>query len=568
VTAGFPPGVGLGRRTAGVAPGRDLPEVEAEPRRGNRVASGAAQLTSIQQLGAQLNRLGTVEEIGRTIAAELRLLIDHDNIRVYRQAGQELVPIALVGRVGDYAGETVEDLRVAVGQGITGWVAAHRVGQILRDAARDPRARTIPGTTDDLEESMLLAPMVFGDTVLGVLVLTKLGLDQFTEDDLRLLEIYASFAAQALSNAEITGQLRAKSAALEHVLRSNRDLLTITESILATLDPHAVLEQIADRLDELVGYENLAIEVADQETGRLQSITSRGPHARWMLSTDDKGPIELARSVIQQREGVLIPDERGDSRLVSFHSRPKDGSLIAVPLLGRSGPFGALILERLETDNRFTEAEFELVRLFAGQVSIALRNAEVHRAVQIQAATDVLTGLLNHRTFRDRLAAQVQAGEPFGIIMLDLDDFKNVNDALGHQAGDRLLADIARALDGASRDVDLVFRYGGDEFTVILPGARERGAMLVARRLLTAIRALGEDGSRWSRRGLSISASLGVAAFPADGATADDVLLAADRACQVAKRTGRARIATAAEGQRLAAEFELTEPTPVDSAGA
>jgi diguanylate cyclase (GGDEF)-like protein len=285
------------------------------------------------------------------------------------------------------------------------------------------------------------------------------------------------------------------------------------------------------------------------------------------MRTDDAREIELARWVVESRDALLISDERADPRLRGFHHRPRAASLIAVPLQGRNRARGALILERLGRDNRFTEAEFELVQLFAGQVSIALRNAEIHRAVQIQAATDVLTGLLNHRTFQDRLAELVAAGGPFGLIMLDLDLFKHVNDARGHQAGDRLLADIARALEGASRTADSVFRYGGDEFTVILPGADADGARTVARRLLAAIRVLGRPGGPWAGPGPAISASLGVASFPADADTAAGMLLAADRACQVAKRAGRARVSTTAEGLRLAAEFVLKEPTPVDSAG-
>jgi diguanylate cyclase (GGDEF)-like protein len=543
------------------APGRVLPPVR-------RREAWAAQLTSIQQLGGRLNKLTSVEEIGRAIVAELRQLIEHDNIRVYRLAGDELIPIALEGWVGEYADETVDQLRSSIGHGITGWVAAHKVPQILPDAAHDPRARTIPGTSEGLDESMLLAPMVYGDTVLGVLVLTKLGLAQFREDDLRLLEIYASFAAQALSNAQIMDRLRAQSGALERLLQSQRDLLSITESILATLDPPAVLRQVADRLDELVGNENLAIEVVDPETGDPRPIVARGPHATWLFRSPDGSETDMARWVTEHDAALLIRDELEDPRLRTHHAHPKEASLIAVPLRGRTGPRGALILERLGSDDRFNEAEFELVKLFAGQVSIALQNAEIHREVQIQAATDVLTGLLNHRTFQARLAAQVAAGDPFGLIMLDLDTFKNVNDRLGHQAGDRFLADIARALRSASRDADLLFRYGGDEFTVILPGADAEGAMATARRLLAAICALGDRTSPWSRREISIGASLGVATFPDDGRTAGDILLAADRACQVAKRSGRGRVSTAAEGLRLAAEFELKEPTPVDSAGA
>ena len=120
-----------------------------------------------------------------------------------------------------------------MGQGITGWVAEHRIAQNLPNAAADPRANTIPGTEEDLDESMLLAPMMFEDEVLGVLVLSKLGLDQFSDDDLRLLVIYASFAAQAMANADTTERLRAQSTALERQLRSQRELLADHR-----IDPH------------------------------------------------------------------------------------------------------------------------------------------------------------------------------------------------------------------------------------------------------------------------------------------------------------------------------------------
>ena len=212
------------------------------------MATWAAQLQSIQQLGARLNRLSSVTEIGLAIATELRQLIDYHNVRVYRLVGEELIPVAMQGQVGEYVDETPDQLRVAVGEGITGWVAEHRIAQNLGDAAADPRANTIPGTEDDLDESMLLAPMLFDDQVLGVLVLSKLGLHQFTDDDLRLLVIYASFAAQAMANADTTERLRDQSLALERQLRSQRELLQITESILTTLDPRAVLDSITDRL--------------------------------------------------------------------------------------------------------------------------------------------------------------------------------------------------------------------------------------------------------------------------------------------------------------------------------
>ena len=113
---------------------------------------------------------------------------------------------------------------------------------------------------------MLLAPMVFDDQVLGVLVLSKLGLNKFTDDDLRLLVIYASFAAQAMANADTTERLREQTLALEQQLRGQRELLQITESILTTLDARGVLESITDRLGRLIVCDNVAIEVVDPAT--------------------------------------------------------------------------------------------------------------------------------------------------------------------------------------------------------------------------------------------------------------------------------------------------------------
>ena len=521
-----------------------------------QMATWTAQLQSIQQLGTRLSHLTSVHEIGIAIATELRQLIDFHNVRVYRVNGPDLVPVAMQGQVGEYVDETPDQLRVAVGQGITGWVAEHRVAQYLPDAAADSRANTIPGTEDDLEESMLLAPMLFEDQVLGVLVLSKLGLHQFSDDDLRLLVIYASFAAQAMVNADTTQRLREQSMTLERQLLSQRALLQITESILTTLDARAVLEGITDRLGTLISCDNVAIEVVDPSTGLLTPLTARGIHAAYYLESWAPGETGVATWVVEHNEPVYIEDETKDTRVNQFRdSEPPAGSLIVVPLRGRSGAIGVMTIERLGADNTFTTEEFELVKLFAAQVSIALQNAEVFRAVEIRAQTDDLTGLLNHGTFEDYLERFVRDETPFGLIMLDLDDFREINNTSGHQAGDEALRRIAAALVRAGRESDLLFRYGGDEFAFLLPGSDPAGAWQVAERAQSAVKGLGGP----------VTASIGVATYPADGATAAEVLLGADRACFVAKRNGRDRLATAADGLDLAEEFRLQPPTPVDS---
>jgi diguanylate cyclase (GGDEF)-like protein len=522
-----------------------------------RMATWTAQLQSIQQLGARLSRLSTVDEIGKSIASELRQLIDYHNARVYRIEDHDLVPVAMLGQVGEYIDETPDQLRLTLGQGITGWVAENRIAQNLGNAAADPRATTIPGTEDDLDESMLLAPMVFDDKVLGVLVLSKLGLDRFTDDDLRLLVIYASFAAQAMANADTTERLREQTLALEQQLRGQRELLQITESILTKLDARGVLESVTERLERLIVADNVAIELLDPSTRMLTPLTARGVDAAAYLEPWGPDETGIATWVVQHNEPVLIGDERQDPRVNQFRGEsPVDGSLIVVPLRGRDGAVGVVTIERLGLAGAFSAEEFELVQLFAAQVSIALQNAEVFEAVEIRARTDDLTGLFNHGTFQEWLERSAREGTPFSLIMLDLDDFRTVNNERGHQAGDALLRRIATGLIGAGRDTDLVFRYGGDEFTFLLAHTDEAGALQVAERARQAVVSVD----------LTVSASIGVATFPVDGDTASEVLLAADRACFVAKRRGRDGIATAAEGLALAAEFSLQQPTPVDSA--
>ena len=316
-----------------------------------KMATWAAQLQSIQQLGVRLSRLTSVREIGLAIATELRQLIDYHNVRVYRRVDDDLVPVAMQGQVGAYVDETPEQLAVKFGEGITGWVAEHQVAQNLPDAAKDPRADTIPGTEDDLDESMLLAPMTFEDQVLGVLVLSKLGLHQFSDDDLRLLVIYASFAAQAFATAIATERLRDQSDALERQLFNQRGLLQVTESILTTLDPRAILDQVADRLAELVGYDNIAIEIVDPTTKLLTPLTARGVHAAEYLEPWAPGEEGLATWVVGHNEPVLVLDERNDTRVNQFRTTDTlDGSLICVPLRGREGATGVLTLERLGLD--------------------------------------------------------------------------------------------------------------------------------------------------------------------------------------------------------------------------
>jgi diguanylate cyclase (GGDEF)-like protein len=248
-----------------------------------------------------------------------------------------------------------------------------------------------------------------------------------------------------------------------------------------------------------------------------------------------------------------------DTRVAHFaNTGPVAGSLIVAPLRSGQGIQGVLTIERLGDSARFTDEEFELVKLFAAHVSIALRNAATHREVEIRAETDRLTGLLNHGALIEHLDALVSVGTRFAMLMVDLDHFKTYNDQFGHQAGNVVLQRVARLLKASCRSSDLVFRFGGDEFVLLLPGAGVNGARAVAEKVRGATASIGKRDS------VSVTCSVGIAAFPRDGRDGAAMILAADRACYAGKRAGRNRIATAAEGLVLAGDFRPTEPMPVE----
>ncbi len=224
-------------------------------------------------------------------------------------------------------------------------------------------------------------------------------------------------------------------------------------------------------------------------------------------------------------------------------------SALAMPLRPSGRTDRALGLIAVARGERpFTQGERDLFNYLAGRAAVSIENVDLHDLVHQQAVTDELTGLFNHRRFQEVVAREVERARRFeqdvGLLMLDIDDFKNVNDTWGHQQGDLVLREVARVLRESSREIDEPARYGGEELAVALPQTDLAGAYRVGERIRTLIEAL--EVLRLDGRGsLRVTVSVGVAAMPETATGKDGLIASADAALYEAKRGGKNRTARA-----------------------
>jgi diguanylate cyclase (GGDEF)-like protein len=497
------------------------------------------RLRAISELAGRLNRHQDLEGIARAIVAGARTLIDHDTIRVYRVDRETAMcePIAFQGTFLGATDPDPEMLRVAIGTGLTGWVAAHGESVRLGDAGTDPRTLVIRET--GAPESMLLVPMLFDGTVHGIIVVSKDGADRFDADDETTLAIFAGYAAQAFVNGTSMERLQRQQDELERQLEGQRRLLEVNERLLSTLEPAGVLDLIADSLKAIVPYDSLTIYQVDRAAGVRRAVIARDRFADLILAHEVPLGSGISGWVVDHGEAVLSNQAHLDPRSIQVPGTPfEPEAMMVVPLLVNGETIGTLNVGRMgDAEAAFSPNEFELTQLFAGQASIALQNAETHGAVRVRADLDALTGLRNHGSFQREVGESVASGgggEPFAVLMLDLDGFKAFNDAFGHPAGDAFLGGVAVAMAHATREGDRLYRYGGDEFVAILTGADRQIAHEVAVRIRHGVADLST-----STGGPPVTVSVGVACFPEDGRTKDALVEMADRALYLAKPEGR-----------------------------
>ncbi|MDQ6653606.1 MAG: sensor domain-containing diguanylate cyclase [Acidobacteriota bacterium] len=304
--------------------------------------------------------------------------------------------------------------------------------------------------------------------------------------------------------------------------------------IRKTLELDSVLQTAADEVGRALNVHSCAVRVEGVLVGRqmtkyfLRPDLSRDEMETSLLSDVDS----VSNRLLESPQAYVVEGDNSEATTVLPDA--------VVPLIYQGDLIGLLLVRSDDTSRVWADNEVLLLHTVADQLAIAVNHAHLYAQSQQQALTDGLTGCYNRRSFEKQLERDLHLAtrmrQPLSLIMLDLDNFKHINDQAGHEAGDLALCMLADNLHAELRAVDTAARFGGDEFVIILPQASTEGAMLVAERLRKRIEETEVPGFG------QVTGSFGVATFPTHASSRDTLVVAADRALYHSKEAGRNRV--------------------------
>ncbi|SNB46798.1 sensor domain-containing diguanylate cyclase [Geobacter sp. DSM 9736] len=334
---------------------------------------------------------------------------------------------------------------------------------------------------------------------------------------------------------------------LEAHIQELNDIIGVARTVVSTLDLDKVLDAVLHNAMQFMNMPAGMLEVYNETTGEMI------PHVHSGLSPEfvanDRWRISARTDLVTKRAmhdgrihhiAAIAPGTDGADALLKENIR----SLVCVPLLLQGRPLGVLYLYDFQP-RELEQRQLDLLGIFASFAVMSIDNASLHTRTKRMAITDALTGIYNNRYFKQvfpyELSRARRYGKPLSLIMMDIDHFKQLNDTYGHPKGDQVLATLGKVLSGSLRAADFSFRYGGEEFAVLLPETRIEGAFLVAESLREKIRksvspVLGEAVDQ------QVTVSLGVACYPNDANTPELLLKHADSCLYKAKKQGRNRV--------------------------
>src|SRR5215208_5202286 len=360
-----------------------------------------AQLRMLHALATRLNALDDVAAIGEAITTELKTLIDYHNCRIYLllEDGLTLWPVTFRGELTEYESETPEELVTQVGEGITGYAAITGQTYYAPDALHDDRGLQIEGT-DEIDESLLAVPLKVGDKVTGVIVLSKLGADQFEEDDQRVLEVLASHASVAYENASLLQKER-------EAAKTASALLGLSQSLSGAGNISSVLARVVAAVPSIIDGAGVVAYRRDQKTGDFIPTHHRG------LSLDQPSvPADLAsRFLASFEEPFVIEHDMAEQVPTEFWLTDEPMTALVAPMSWEPDGFGALVVLASGAESTFSERDRDLARHRPDRLArLGQRAARDGARAVPRARGDARRDLLGGRAADARVHVPVETG--------------------------------------------------------------------------------------------------------------------------------------------------------------
>ena len=326
----------------------------------------------------------------------------------------------------------------------------------------------------------------------------------------------------------------------------------VAKALTSSLTLDSILQTIMDKMAEYFRPDTWSLLMVDESKQELYFAIAVGEAAESLKHLRLKVGEGIAGWAAKHGESLIVPDVYNDSRFakrVDEMTQWQTRSIICVPLRSRHRVLGVIQLINCAME-AFGESEMFFLHALCDYAAIAIDNARAVEKIQELTITDDVTGLFNARHLYKTLEAEIyrsaRFGYEFSVLFIDLDHFKRVNDTYGHLVGSKLLTEVGSHLKRHLRLIDYAFRYGGDEFVILLPQTNKESARVVARRLLDFFRQtafLESDGLR-----LSVRASIGLATYPEDAKSTQEIIRQADEMMYTVKNSTRDSIAVAQRG--------------------
>jgi diguanylate cyclase (GGDEF)-like protein len=487
------------------------------------------ELHVLNEIGRALSSTLNKEDLLRKIWEELRRLFDVENLYI---ATPDPVRDAV-----NFELEMIESVRMPnrsrpAGNHVTEYIIRTRQPVLIRENFTT-EVRKLGIEPIRTNGSFCGVPLVAYDQAIGALCIYSNHERAYDEGHLELLRVLASEASIAIENARLFQNERTKARQLSLLNMISRDAI-------ATLNPDEVLNKITEQLENGLPYDHIGIAMLDYTTRELV-IQAEGGKRRGAMGRRlplDTGLIGQVARTGKAAVYRVQPNTQNGTKPVL----PDSAASMALPIFYADHLHGVLYVETLDLVE-FTEEESLLLRTLADLISGALHNALTFQKAQEQAITDGLTGVKTHRFFMEALSSEwkrsSRAGRSFALVLMDLDRFKFVNDFYGHLEGDLVLQRVGQILETNCRRSDVVARYGGDEFVILMPET----TMEQARQLSSKLR--GWVAADPLLREKNISASFGIACYPLHGASPQELIQVADASMYLSKHQGGNTVSTA-----------------------